>query len=108
MWRTSIACAPAGAFAGPLVVSMRPLRAVHAIRAIQITSRFPAVHGAPVHLGDPRLIGIEDIMKPDGQELAAHSAAIRKRLLEMHQELKVDFPVYALFTKADLIAGFAE
>lgn len=71
MWRTSIACAPAGAFAGPLVVSMRPLRAAHAIRAIQITSRFPAVHGAPVHLGDPRLIGIEDIMRPDyGDALA--------------------------------------
>jgi uncharacterized protein YcsI (UPF0317 family) len=64
MWRTAIACAPAGPFAGPLVVSMRPLRAADAIRAIQITSRFPAVHGAPVHLGDPRLIGIEDILRP--------------------------------------------
>jgi uncharacterized protein YcsI (UPF0317 family) len=65
MWRTSIACAPAGPFAGPMVVSMRPLRAPDAIRAIQITSRFPAVHGAPVHLGDPRLIGIADITRPD-------------------------------------------
>lgn len=64
MWRTSIACAPAGPFAGPVVVSMRPLRAADAIRAIQITSRFPAVHGAPVHLGDPRLIGIDDITRP--------------------------------------------
>jgi uncharacterized protein YcsI (UPF0317 family) len=43
---------------------MRPLRAADAIRAIQITSRFPAVNGAPVHLGDPRLIGIDDITRP--------------------------------------------
>ena len=54
---TSPPCRPAP-FRGPMVVSMRPLRAADAIRAIQITSRFPAVHGAPVHLGDPALIGI--------------------------------------------------
>ena len=65
MYRTNIPCAPAGPFAGPLVVSMRPLRPHDAIRAIQITSRFPDVHGAPVHIGDPALIGIKDITKPD-------------------------------------------
>jgi uncharacterized protein YcsI (UPF0317 family) len=65
MYRTSIATQPAGPFHGPMVVSMRPLRAKDAIRAVQITSRLPAVHGAPVHLGDPSLIGIGDIMKPD-------------------------------------------
>jgi uncharacterized protein YcsI (UPF0317 family) len=65
MYRTSIACTPAGPFAGPMVVSMRPLKPVHAIRAIQITSRFPAVHGAPVHIGLPELIGIENLAKPD-------------------------------------------
>ena len=41
-------------------------------------------------------------------ELAAHADAIRARLLELHERLKVDFPVYALFTKADLVAGFIE
>ena len=50
MYRTNIACTPTGPFAGPTVVSMRPLKPAHAIRAIQITSRFPAVHGAPVHV----------------------------------------------------------
>ena len=65
MYRTSVACAPAGPFAGPLVVSMRPLRPADAIRAIQITSRFPNVHGAPVHIGKPELIGIADVRKPD-------------------------------------------
>lgn len=64
MYRTGIATEPAGRFAGPLVVSMRPLRAADAIRAVQITSRFPAVHGAPVHLGDPALIGITDLARP--------------------------------------------
>ena len=65
MFRTNIATAPAGPFSGPLVVTMRPLRAAAAIRAVQITSRFPAVHGAPVHLGDPALIGIADLARPD-------------------------------------------
>ena len=65
MYRTNMACAPAGAFSGPMVVSMRPLKPADAIRAIQITSRFPAVHGAPVHIGKPELIGIHDLSKPD-------------------------------------------
>jgi uncharacterized protein YcsI (UPF0317 family) len=65
MYRTNIACVPAGPFAGPLVVSMRPLRPSDAIRAIQITSRFPSVHGAPVHIGLPEAIGIADLTRPD-------------------------------------------
>jgi len=65
MFRTNLSTTSAGRFHGPLVVSMRPLRAADAIRAVQITSRFPSVHGAPVHLGDPRLIGIHDLSRPD-------------------------------------------
>jgi uncharacterized protein YcsI (UPF0317 family) len=65
MYRTSIATHASGPFHGPMVVSMRPFRPADAIRAVQITTRFPAVHGAPVHLGKPALIGIKDIMKPD-------------------------------------------
>jgi len=65
MYRTNIQTAPAGVFHGPMVVSMRPLRASDAIRAVQITSRFPAVHGAPIHIGDPALIGIRSIGRPD-------------------------------------------
>jgi len=65
MFRTNIATTPAGRFHGPLVVTMRPLKAADAIRAVQITSRYPAVHGAPVHLGNPALIGIADLAKPD-------------------------------------------
>src|SRR6202142_4325914 len=65
MYRTSVEPQPAGPFHGPLVVSMRPLKPADAIRAIQITTRFPSVHGAPVHIGKPEMIGINDIAKPD-------------------------------------------
>ena len=65
MYRTSIATTAAGPFHGPMVVSMRPMSPANAIRAIQITTRFPAVHGAPVHIGKPEMIGIKDIAKPD-------------------------------------------
>lgn len=65
MYRTTIPCRPAGVFSGEMVVSMRPFSPADAIRAIQITSRFPSVHGAPVHFGDPALIGISDLSKPD-------------------------------------------
>ena len=65
MYRTSIETAPAGPFHGPLVVSMRPMTPKDAIRAVQITTRFPSVHGAPVHLAKPEAIGIKDIARPD-------------------------------------------
>ncbi len=65
MYRTSVPTHAAGPFHGPLVVSMRPLKPADAIRAVQITTRFPSVHGAPVHIGKPELIGIRDVMKPD-------------------------------------------
>ena len=65
MYKTNIQTIPAGPFHGPMVVSMRPMTAANAIRAVQISARVPAVHGAPVHLGDPSLIGIADINTPD-------------------------------------------
>lgn len=65
MYRTEVECVPAGVLHGPLVVSMRPLKPADAIRAVQITSRFPRVHGAPVHLGLPEQLGIRDLSRPD-------------------------------------------
>lgn len=65
MYRTNIPCQAAGVFHGPLVVSMRPLKPADAIRAVQITSRFPAVHGAPVHIGLPEQIGVTNVARPD-------------------------------------------
>jgi uncharacterized protein YcsI (UPF0317 family) len=65
MYRTNIDCAVSGPFGGPMVVSMRPFKPADAIRAIQITSRFPAVHGAPIHFGEPSQIGITNLDEPD-------------------------------------------
>ena len=65
MYVTNIQCTPAGALSGPVVVSMRPIPAHLVPKAVLCTGRFPAVHGAPIHIGDPAQIGIADIMKPD-------------------------------------------
>ncbi len=65
MYLTNIPCEEAGIFHGNLVVSMRPMPARDAIRAISITSTMPRVHGAPIHIGDPSQIGIADLAKPD-------------------------------------------
>jgi uncharacterized protein YcsI (UPF0317 family) len=65
MYRTTVACRPAGAFRGPLVVSMRPLTPAQAVAATRICARFPRAHGAPVHFGDPAALGIGDLGRPD-------------------------------------------
>lgn len=65
MYRTSIECARAGAFHGPMVVSMRPMTPEHIQRTRDITSRMPSAHGDPIHVGDPHAIGIERIDMPD-------------------------------------------
>ena len=65
MYRTSRACRSVGIFAGPLVVSMRPIPAARVDDARAITARFPQVHGAPIHAGDPAALGIADLGQPD-------------------------------------------
>ena len=65
MYRTNIACQPAGVFRGPMVVSMRPLTPAQAVTAVAGLHALPAAHGAPVHFGDPAAIGIRDIGRPD-------------------------------------------
>ena len=66
MYRTNVPCAPAGPFAGPLVVSMRPFNPADAIRAIQITTRFPCRRTARRCTAAIRLDRHRsDIAKPD-------------------------------------------
>jgi uncharacterized protein YcsI (UPF0317 family) len=65
MYRTNIDCRPAGRLSGPLVVSMRPVPAPLVVAAVQVTSRMPDVHGAPVHVGSPSSLGIDDLSRPD-------------------------------------------
>ena len=73
MYRTSIDNQRAGRFGGKLVVSMRPMSGAHAVRAVQITSRFPAVHGAPIHIGSPAALGIRELSRPDyGDAVSIH------------------------------------
>jgi uncharacterized protein YcsI (UPF0317 family) len=64
MYRTNLPLVSSGVFSGDVCVSMRPFRARDAIRAIEITSRFPLTHGTPVHIGEPAEIGIEDLSRP--------------------------------------------
>jgi uncharacterized protein YcsI (UPF0317 family) len=65
MYITSISCRDGGIFRGPLIVTMRPIPNDQVTRAVQITSRYPFVHGAPVHIGSPERIGIADLSRPD-------------------------------------------
>jgi uncharacterized protein YcsI (UPF0317 family) len=65
VYNTSIECRSAGRFSGNMVVSMRPIPGRLVSRTVTITSQLPSVHGAPVHIGDPRVIGIRDLYKPE-------------------------------------------
>ncbi|MDB5840532.1 MAG: hypothetical protein JWQ23_2484, partial [Herminiimonas sp.] len=65
MYKTNIACQPAGRFHGNMVVSMRPVKSREVARAVEISARFPQVHGAPIHIGSPGAIGIADLLNPD-------------------------------------------
>jgi uncharacterized protein YcsI (UPF0317 family) len=65
MYITNLACRPAGALHGPTVVSMRPLHPRDVSRATLITARYTRAHGAPVHAGDPEVIGVRDLTRPD-------------------------------------------
>jgi uncharacterized protein YcsI (UPF0317 family) len=65
MFKTNLACRPAGVFRGSMVVSMRPLTPSQALEAVRICARFPRAHGAPIHFGDPQAIGIQALDRPD-------------------------------------------
>src|SRR5881296_4603287 len=63
MYISSVMCRPAGTFAGPMVVSMRPVPAGLISQTVQVTARSPLAHGAPIHIGDPAEIGIHDLSR---------------------------------------------
>jgi uncharacterized protein YcsI (UPF0317 family) len=89
MYRTDRACRPAGTIGGPLVVSMRPVPASQLADAVRVTPRYPAVHGAPVHVGDPAVhgapvhvgdpgaLGSRDLDRPDfGDRVEVHAGEV--------------------------------
>ncbi len=65
MYLTDRECRPGGRLSGRMVVSMRPIPADRVAEAVMISGRMPAVHGAPVHVGDPAALGITDLSRPD-------------------------------------------
>ncbi|MED6282244.1 hypothetical protein CHARACLAT_030025, partial [Characodon lateralis] len=65
MYRTAVGCVPRGVFSCPLVVTMRPVPAGFLDAVVEVTHQNPLAHGAPVHVGDPALLGIKELSKPD-------------------------------------------
>lgn len=65
MYIINIKCTPAGRFNGNMVVSMRPIPYEKIVRSVLVSGAMPKVHGAPIHIGDPSIIGIKNIDKPD-------------------------------------------
>jgi 5-oxoprolinase (ATP-hydrolysing) len=65
MYRTSWPTKAVGPFAGPLVVSMRPIPRSRVQEAYAITRPYVWAHGEPVHHGDPSVLGIGDLARPD-------------------------------------------
>jgi type VI secretion system protein ImpL len=53
-------------------------------------------------------VGVDTLLERDADHRAEYAAALRARLLEMRQRLGVQFPVYVMVTKTDLLAGFVE
>jgi uncharacterized protein YcsI (UPF0317 family) len=77
MFITNSQCRPAGRFSGPVVVSMRPIPPERVATAVQVTGRYPAVHGAPVHIGSPEKLGVADLAKPDfGDAVTLHDGDV--------------------------------
>ena len=65
MYVTGQECISSGPFSGPMVVSMRPYRPDEIPAAVSASGRYPTMHGAPVHVGDPDALGVEDLDEPE-------------------------------------------
>ncbi|MDE1465475.1 type VI secretion system membrane subunit TssM [Spartinivicinus poritis] len=53
-------------------------------------------------------ISLQDLAAQSEVETAAHVKAVKARLQELNKRLGMKIPVYLMFTKCDLIAGFNE
>ena len=71
MYVTAQECIPSGPFSGPMVVSMRPYRPDEISLAVAVSSRYPTMHGAPVHVGDPETLGVRDLEEPEFGDLVS-------------------------------------
>ncbi|MDX8515915.1 D-glutamate cyclase family protein [Mesorhizobium captivum] len=64
-FRTRVETCRVGPFGGAMVVSMRAVRRCDVDKVRALTARFPHAHGSPIHVGEPSMIGIYDMMAPD-------------------------------------------
>jgi uncharacterized protein YcsI (UPF0317 family) len=65
-YNSDVPCVPCGPFKGTMALGISIYKSsADAVRAIQISSRYPHGHGAPVHIGDPTSIGVKDLSHPD-------------------------------------------
>lgn len=53
-------------------------------------------------------VPLPDLMVQSADEREHHSRTIRHRIKELYEHLGVQVPVYVMFTKTDLVAGFME
>ena len=103
MFKTNIKCKEAGIFKGNNVVSMRPFKGSLIPKVVEITSKLPAVHGAPIHIGDPKAIGIKDIFSPEFGD----PVAINEGEIPVFWACGVTPQLVALESKPDLMISHA-
>ncbi|XP_066463656.1 D-glutamate cyclase, mitochondrial isoform X1 [Eleutherodactylus coqui] len=65
MYKTAVPCHQVGAFSCNLVVTMRPIPQGKLEAAVVATHPMKKYHGAPVHIGSPDFLGINDLQKTD-------------------------------------------
>ncbi|MBJ2064525.1 type VI secretion system membrane subunit TssM [Serratia odorifera] len=51
-------------------------------------------------------VSVADLLSESADACAAQASALRKRLIELHEQLGIHFPVYVMVTKTDLLNGF--
>jgi uncharacterized protein YcsI (UPF0317 family) len=77
MFRTNVLCSPVDSFHNNLVVSMRPIPCALLKKTVETTQRLTGAHGAPIHIGDPGIIGIKNVLEPDfGDALDFHDGDV--------------------------------
>jgi uncharacterized protein YcsI (UPF0317 family) len=117
MYETNVPTVGAGPFTGCMVVSMRAFPPSDAIKAIVLSDRYPLAHGAPIHIGDPAMIGIRDILHPefgdepviaDGDMLGFWACGVTPQLALRNAKLDLAIthePGYMLVTDLSAEAG---
>ncbi|RMX45998.1 hypothetical protein pdam_00002052 [Pocillopora damicornis] len=64
-YQTRVLTVKSGPFSGTVGMSLRPMPRNLVERAAQVTAVLDKVHGAPIHIGHPSWIGVEDLQNPE-------------------------------------------